>query len=202
MMDENLTSFADWMRGERERRHMSQRELAAKSGISLSTVQGLEAHRANSISPRIKEKIVNALNDNNFVSNSGPLSREEIQRLGAWVKNKRVGLEKTQAQLAQELEIATGTISALETGTIASVSPKLSEKITAYLSSFDAGQGNYSTGEVNQLSYIENLDSLLVKIANVICAIDFRQRVEGVKKYLRCTDVEAVIAIIRSEIKK
>lgn len=199
-MDENLTIFADWMREEREKRHISQRDLAAKAGIGMSTIQGLEAHRANAISPRIKERIINALKDNDFVS-SGHLTREEIQRLGAWVKGKRVVLGKTQAQLAMELEIATGTISALETGTIASVSPKLSEKITAYLNNIDKSAETCDTTEVASFSF-HNMDALLRKIADVVCADDFKLRVEGVKKYLRCTDVEAMIAIFNNEIKK
>lgn len=51
------------MREEREKRSMTQKDLAAKAEVGLSTIQGLEAERAKSLSPRIQEKITKALNN-------------------------------------------------------------------------------------------------------------------------------------------
>ena len=62
-MDNNLKNFGKWMREEREKRSMTQKDLAAKAEVGLSTIQGLEAERAKSLSPRIQEKITKALNN-------------------------------------------------------------------------------------------------------------------------------------------
>ena len=71
MMNDDLVKFADWMRNERENRKLTQREFAEIVGISLSTIQGLEAHRANTLSARIREKIINTLNNKPDVREQG-----------------------------------------------------------------------------------------------------------------------------------
>ena len=89
-MDNNLKNFGKWMREEREKRSMTQKDLAAKAEVGLSTIQGLEAERAKSLSPRIQEKITKALNNADTVeeieqSRSIDDSKSLVLRLAALV---------------------------------------------------------------------------------------------------------------------
>lgn len=61
MSEEEIKHFVEWMRNTREKQKITQRELAERASVGLSTIQALEAGRARSITSRIKDKIRNGL---------------------------------------------------------------------------------------------------------------------------------------------
>lgn len=138
------------------------------------------------------------------------MEREDIKTFGAWVKSMRDKVGLTQVQLARDLDLATGTISAIERGTIASIGRKMKEQITAYFTSIEhkitpnsdiqAGIPDDSHESINHSS--NDMNRILMQVVQVICEPDFKQRVDGVMKYLRCDEKKATLVILTNELNK
>ena len=118
------------------------------------------------------------------------MERDEIRRFGKWVKEQRKLRKMTQLGLAAALNLAGGTISAIEQGTIAAIGPKMKETIEAYF-----------RGDCLKVEKTVNTD-LVERLAEVVAAPDFKDKVDVMCKTLGCTPREAIVMMFEMERRK
>lgn len=129
------------------------------------------------------------------------MNREEIITFGQWVKERRKAAGMSQSQLAARLDIAPGSISAIESGVVRSVGPNMVAKLRAY---FEGGTPQPATQTLQSLNLtgLETLTPALRKLAAVSLAGDFHERVQKAQEALGCTEAEAAAQIFLWELQK
>ena len=126
------------------------------------------------------------------------MEKSEIVEFGKWVRLQRKQHKLTQQQLASELNLASGTISAIELGTIAAIGPKMEAAIRDYF-------GNKEKNTSQNILQNNNLGmnrEMIIKLAEVVAADDFQEKVSSLRKTLDCSAQEAIFILFNNEIKK
>lgn len=129
------------------------------------------------------------------------MNREEIIKFGCWVKERRKAAGMSQSQLAAKLDIAPGSISAIESGVVRSLGINMVTKLRAF---FEGGSPPPAPQALQGLGLtgLEALTPALQKLAAVSLAADFPERVAKVRDALGCTEAEAAAQIFLWELQK
>lgn len=127
------------------------------------------------------------------------MNREEIVKFGQWVKDSREQKGLTQTQLAAQIGVAAGSISAIEGGTVRSIGVKMENRIRSFFGNI---QPATQTLQTLNLTGLETLTPALRKLAAVCLESDFPERVRKVKEALGCTETEAAAQIFLWELQK
>jgi len=124
------------------------------------------------------------------------MEKAEIIAFGTWVKDQRKARKLTQTDVAKAIDVAPGSISALEQGSIRAVGHKLEKQLRCYF------------GEANSVDSIESPSaeaiphSTILRIAEVVASQEFNSRVEKIRDALGCSRQEAIATILQHELQK
>ena len=122
------------------------------------------------------------------------MTKEEIIEFGKWVKDTRLRLNITQTELARRLDVAKGSISSIESGTTKAIGPKMVKKIKECL------ENENTATPVENRDAAESITPLLKRLAVIITAPDFDERVAGIQKILHCSKEKAIFTVFYSEV--
>ena len=128
------------------------------------------------------------------------MDKNEILQFGQWVKAQRQKLGITQGELADELGVAKGSISAIEIGAAKTVGPKMAKKIRDFFF-------HKSNGENESFTSLPPMDlTMLMPIiklmASLVTSPTWETKLTTIQDTLNCTREEAAITIILNEIQK